>query len=87
MSRKRVPTSLTPRKCLRCRRCKTCVVDLDHHCLFLNNCVGINNLRHFILLLVFLILGCCYTLGLCSISFWQHRQTVAEHWRRWGICP
>lgn len=40
-----------------CRLCNRCRVGLDHHCLFLMNCVTRANLRYFVLLL------------LCSVGF------------------
>lgn len=40
-----------------CRLCNRCRAGLDHHCLFLMNCVTRANLRYFVLLL------------LCSVSF------------------
>lgn len=30
-----------------CKRCNICVTRIDHHCAFLNNCVGSNNQRYF----------------------------------------
>lgn len=37
-----------------CRTCKRCVMRMDHHCLFANNCIGAYNQKHFILFLVYL---------------------------------
>lgn len=38
------------------KHCKTCnrwVREFDHHCIWLNNCIGYNNYRHFFVLMVF----------------------------------
>ncbi|XP_062851277.1 uncharacterized protein si:ch211-223a10.1 [Trichomycterus rosablanca] len=43
--------------CKHCRLCDFCVMDYDHHCLFLNQCVGRNNHRVFVLLILALLLA------------------------------
>ncbi|EIE24647.1 zf-DHHC-domain-containing protein [Coccomyxa subellipsoidea C-169] len=65
-----------------CSRCTTCVMDMDHHCLFLNNCVGRGNIRHFILLLVFLFWSCTYTFLLCCALHWRRWDEAAMTWQR-----
>ncbi|KAK9909415.1 hypothetical protein WJX75_001898 [Coccomyxa subellipsoidea] len=65
-----------------CSRCKTCVMDMDHHCVFLNNCVGRGNIRHFILLLVFLVVSCTYTFLLCCALHWRRWDEAALTWQR-----
>ena len=67
---------------LQCSRCRTCVVEMDHHCIFLNSCVGLNNMRHFLLLLVYLIIGCTYTLAACTSVMWLERGAVKTSWGR-----
>lgn len=57
-------------------------MELDHHCVFINNCVGRANQRHFLLLLAFLIVGCFYTFDLCGVLLWQRRAEVARACQR-----
>jgi palmitoyltransferase ZDHHC6 len=49
-----------PLRTSHCRRCKTCVVRRDHHCLFTNNCVGFNNHKSFSWFLLFGFMGCMH---------------------------
>ncbi|ODV59046.1 palmitoyltransferase PFA4 [Ascoidea rubescens DSM 1968] len=37
-----------PERSHHCQSCKQCVLKMDHHCPWTNNCVGNNNLGHFI---------------------------------------
>ncbi|XP_053477231.1 palmitoyltransferase ZDHHC16A isoform X3 [Ictalurus furcatus] len=60
------------KKCIRpkparthhCGICKTCILKMDHHCPWLNNCVGHFNHRYFFSFCLCMTLGCIY----CSIS-------------------
>ena len=40
-----------------CSICRECVMTMDHHCPWINNCVGLNNHRWFLMMLVYLFLG------------------------------
>mmetsp|Transcript_39195 Transcript_39195/g.63162 ORF Transcript_39195/g.63162 Transcript_39195/m.63162 type:complete len:423 (+) Transcript_39195:1-1269(+) len=43
-----------------CSRCKRCVYRMDHHCVFLNNCVGSGNHRYFLLFLFWVTVATCF---------------------------
>jgi len=53
-----------PARSHHCRICKRCVRRLDHHCPWINNCVGEFNQKYFILFLFYIGVTCLY-----SISF------------------
>ncbi|KAJ8931441.1 hypothetical protein NQ314_015623 [Rhamnusium bicolor] len=58
-----------------CRKCGRCVLKMDHHCPWINNCVGWGNHAHFTLFLTFATLGCFHAsivLG-CSLYRSLHR--------------
>ncbi|XP_040291893.1 palmitoyltransferase ZDHHC16 isoform X1 [Bufo bufo] len=69
---KNIPSVAVCRKCIapkparthHCSICKRCILKMDHHCPWLNNCVGHYNHRYFFSFCLFMTLGCIY----CSIS-------------------
>lgn len=43
-----------------CKSCRMCVLDMDHHCPFIGNCVGAANHRHFVGFLISAVLSTIY---------------------------
>lgn len=40
-----------PERAHHCSVCNTCVLKYDHHCIWLNRCIGLGNERHYVLLM------------------------------------
>ncbi len=45
-----------PERCHHCSACNRCVLNMDHHCPWINNCVGFWNRKYFMLLLIYVLL-------------------------------
>ena len=41
-----------------CRDCKKCFLKSDHHCYFINNCIGFKNYKYFFCFLFYTIVQC-----------------------------
>lgn len=55
---------IKPLRTHHCTICGACVMKMDHHCPWINNCVGQNNQRYFLLFLVFLLSYSSFNAGL-----------------------
>lgn len=56
------PVSISDKHSFHCKKCERCVEYFDHHCKWLNNCIGAKNYFEFfglILLVLLLFLVCC----------------------------
>ena len=42
-----------PKKCSHCKICDDCIMEMDHHCFYISNCVGVRNHKNFFLFLLF----------------------------------
>ncbi|WFD32076.1 protein S-acyltransferase [Malassezia sp. CBS 17886] len=49
-----------PERAHHCRTCKACVLKYDHHCPWINQCVGVGNERYFILFMLWFAVGTAF---------------------------
>ena len=45
-----------------CSVCKVCIIRMQHHCPWVNNCIGLYNMKSYILFLLYTLLISCYSL-------------------------
>ncbi|XAR55381.1 Protein S-acyltransferase [Bertholletia excelsa] len=64
-----------PPRCCHCAICDNCVEKFDHHCPWLGQCIGLQNYRFYLSLLVSVLAFCLYIFSFC---FWRIHQRVFE---------
>lgn len=73
-----------PERCHHCSDCNQCTLKMDHHCPWVNNCVGFRNYKYFYLLLVYATCSEVYAVGL--LSYCVSLRAGGGVWRPWEIC-
>ncbi|XP_043489696.1 palmitoyltransferase ZDHHC2-like isoform X3 [Polistes fuscatus] len=65
---------IKPDRAHHCSVCGTCVLKMDHHCPWVNNCVGFHNYKFFMLFLAYALLYCIFITATSLqyvIRFWK----------------
>ena len=65
---------IKPDRAHHCSVCGTCVLKMDHHCPWVNNCVGFHNYKFFMLFLAYAFLYCTFITATSLqyfVRFWK----------------
>nr|ACN31051.1 unknown [Zea mays] len=65
-----------PPRAHHCRACKRCVLRMDHHCIWINNCVGHENYKIFLVFVMYAVIASFYSMGVLCIYLKMNNQAV-----------
>ena len=74
-----------PPRTSHCRLCDVCTEQTDHHCSFLNNCIGRRNYSSFIACLIAAVICCAFTIGVSIAHLAQKASSSGggDFWNDW----
>lgn len=67
-----------PPRASHCSICEACVMTHDHHCIWINNCVGQRNYRYFVTFLISGTLASIFLLANCAIHLARRRRSISD---------
>lgn len=70
-----------PPRASHCGVCNSCVLNHDHHCVFLNNCVGTRNYKYFLWFLLTTVVSCIWliTTSFLKLSQGKFTSEISNH--------
>mmetsp|Transcript_24940 Transcript_24940/g.36936 ORF Transcript_24940/g.36936 Transcript_24940/m.36936 type:complete len:362 (+) Transcript_24940:91-1176(+) len=71
--------SYKPDRAHHCSICKRCILKMDHHCPWVNNCVGIGNHKFFLLFIFYTCCSCLYAVSLVVARFVECIGHIEKH--------
>ncbi|XP_044215072.1 palmitoyltransferase ZDHHC3-A isoform X4 [Thunnus albacares] len=74
--------SIKPDRAHHCSVCKRCIRKMDHHCPWVNNCVGENNQKYFVLFTMYIALISLHSLVMVVFHFLY---CFEDDWTRTGL--
>lgn len=73
-----VPKAPRSHHCSMCGTNNGCILKMDHHCPWINGCVGYHNYRYFFGFLLWLLAGTIYSFSSCAYMLWFHDPVYAH---------
>ena len=62
-----------------------CILQYDHYCIWVNNAIGYNNYRSFVLMVFFVMLMCWYGTLMVAIPFWYPKYKTIQQLGVWAF--